>query len=101
MSTRARKSGGRVSFVGTGTGDAGLLTVRAAEVLAGADIAFVDDSVSERGGPREFLVGVQLGEIAGQARERHDVRFRDGASGRPDHESDVEIVEEAAHVSTP
>jgi uroporphyrinogen III methyltransferase/synthase len=47
MTTRARKSGGRVSFVGTGTGDAGLLTVRAAEVLAGADIAFVDDSVSE------------------------------------------------------
>jgi uroporphyrinogen III methyltransferase/synthase len=44
--TRARKSVGRVAFVGTGTGDAGLLTVRAAEVLAAAEIAYVDDSVS-------------------------------------------------------
>ncbi|MDQ2956083.1 MAG: bifunctional uroporphyrinogen-III C-methyltransferase/uroporphyrinogen-III synthase, partial [Actinomycetota bacterium] len=45
--TRARKSGGRVSFVGTGTGDAGLLTVRATEVLAAAEVAFVDTSVTE------------------------------------------------------
>ncbi len=45
--TRARKSGGRVSFVGTGTGDAGLLTVRATEVLAAAEVAFVDASVTE------------------------------------------------------
>ena len=45
--TRARKSVGKVAFVGTGTGDAGLLTVRAAEVLASADVAFVDDSVSD------------------------------------------------------
>jgi uroporphyrinogen III methyltransferase/synthase len=45
--TRARKSGGRVTFVGTGTGDAGLLTVRATEVLAAAEIAFVDTTVSE------------------------------------------------------
>ncbi|HEX8305475.1 MAG TPA: uroporphyrinogen-III synthase [Jatrophihabitans sp.] len=45
--TRARKSVGRVSFVGTGPGDAGLLTVRAAEVLASADVAFVDASVSD------------------------------------------------------
>ena len=44
--TRARKSVGRVSFVGTGTGDAGLLTVRAAEVLAAAEVAYVDASVS-------------------------------------------------------
>jgi uroporphyrinogen III methyltransferase/synthase len=45
--TRARKSVGRVSFVGTGTGDAGLLTVRAAEVLAAADVAYVDAAVPE------------------------------------------------------
>jgi uroporphyrinogen III methyltransferase/synthase len=44
--TRARKSGGRVTFVGTGTGDAGLLTVRAVEALAAAEVAFVDASVS-------------------------------------------------------
>ena len=40
--TRARKSVGKVSFVGTGTGDAGLLTARAVEVLASAEVA-VDD----------------------------------------------------------
>jgi uroporphyrinogen III methyltransferase/synthase len=45
--TRARKSGGRVSFVGTGTGDAGLLTVRATEVLGTAEVAFVDASVTD------------------------------------------------------
>jgi uroporphyrinogen III methyltransferase/synthase len=45
--TRARKSVGRLSFVGTGTGDAGLLTVRAVEVLAAADVAYVDASVPE------------------------------------------------------
>jgi uroporphyrinogen III methyltransferase/synthase len=45
--TRARKSVGRVSFVGTGTGDAGLLTRRAAEVLAVADVAYVDATVPE------------------------------------------------------
>ena len=45
--TRARKSVGRLSFVGTGTGDAGLLTVRAVEVLAAADVAYVDASVPD------------------------------------------------------
>jgi len=45
--TRARKLVGRVSFVGTGTGDAGLLTVRAAEALAAVDVAFVDAAVPE------------------------------------------------------
>jgi len=44
--TRARKSGGRVTFVGTGTGDAGLLTIRAQEALAAAEVAFVDAAVS-------------------------------------------------------
>ncbi len=46
--TRARKSVGRLSFVGTGTGDAGLLTVRAVEVLGGVDVAYVDDAVSDQ-----------------------------------------------------
>jgi len=45
--TRARKSVGRVSFVGAGTGDAGLLTVRGAQVLAAADIAYVDAAVAQ------------------------------------------------------
>ncbi|MEO6700960.1 MAG: uroporphyrinogen-III synthase [Jatrophihabitantaceae bacterium] len=45
--TRARKSVGKVSFVGTGTGDAGLLTARAVEVLASAEVAYVDASVTD------------------------------------------------------
>jgi uroporphyrinogen III methyltransferase/synthase len=45
--TRARKSVGRVSFVGAGTGDAGLLTRRAAEVLAAADVVFADPGIPE------------------------------------------------------
>jgi uroporphyrinogen III methyltransferase/synthase len=45
--TRARKTGGRVTFVGTGTGDAGLLTVRATEALAAAEVAFVDAAVPD------------------------------------------------------
>jgi uroporphyrinogen III methyltransferase/synthase len=45
--TRARKSVGRVSFVGTGTGDAGLLTVRATEVLAAAEVVFCDATMSD------------------------------------------------------
>jgi uroporphyrinogen III methyltransferase / synthase len=55
--TRARKSVGRVSFVGTGTGDAGLLTVRAAEVLASAEVAYVDAAVS---GAVRALIGGEI-----------------------------------------
>ncbi|HEX2902979.1 MAG TPA: uroporphyrinogen-III synthase [Jatrophihabitans sp.] len=53
--TRARKSGGRVTFVGTGTGDAGLLTVRAVEALAAAEVAFVDADVPAA--IRELIAG--------------------------------------------
>jgi len=45
--TRARKTGGRVTFVGTGTGDAGLLTVRATEALAAAEVAYLDAAVPD------------------------------------------------------
>ncbi|CAN5443050.1 bifunctional uroporphyrinogen-III C-methyltransferase/uroporphyrinogen-III synthase [soil metagenome] len=58
--TRARKSVGRLSFVGTGTGDAGLLTVRATEVLAAAEIAYVDAGVSES---IRTLIGGEVREV--------------------------------------
>ncbi|MGX7677617.1 uroporphyrinogen-III synthase [Jatrophihabitans sp. DSM 45814] len=45
--TRARKSVGRLTFVGTGTGDVGLLTVRATELLSTVEMAYVDASVPE------------------------------------------------------
>ncbi len=43
--TRVRKTVGRVTFVGAGPGDPGLLAVHAAEVLAAADVVYADASV--------------------------------------------------------
>ncbi|WP_019809373.1 bifunctional uroporphyrinogen-III C-methyltransferase/uroporphyrinogen-III synthase [Saccharomonospora halophila] len=43
--TPARKTTGRVAFVGSGPGDAGLLTVRAQELLAKADLVVTDPDV--------------------------------------------------------
>jgi uroporphyrinogen III methyltransferase/synthase len=43
--TRARKTAGRIAFVGSGPGDAGLLTVRASELLAGAELVVTDPDV--------------------------------------------------------
>jgi uroporphyrinogen III methyltransferase/synthase len=43
--TRARKTVGRVTFVGAGPGDPGLLTVQAAATLGRADVAYVDPAV--------------------------------------------------------
>jgi uroporphyrinogen III methyltransferase/synthase len=43
--TRARKSVGRVTFVGAGPGDPGLLAVHAAAALSKADIVIVDATV--------------------------------------------------------
>ncbi|MEN3361948.1 MAG: uroporphyrinogen methyltransferase / synthase, partial [Mycobacteriales bacterium] len=40
--TRARKTVGRITFVGAGPGDPGLLTVRAADALRAADLVVVD-----------------------------------------------------------
>ena len=45
MTTRVRKSPGRVAFVGSGPGDAGLLTVRAADLLARAELVVTDPDV--------------------------------------------------------
>src|SRR3981081_1621035 len=43
--TPARKTTGRVAFVGSGPGDAGLLTVRAQELLANAEVVVTDPDV--------------------------------------------------------
>ncbi len=45
--TRARKITGRVTFVGAGPGDPGLLAVNATEAIRRADIVFADAAVTE------------------------------------------------------
>jgi uroporphyrinogen III methyltransferase / synthase len=45
--TRARRTGGRIVFVGAGPGDPGLLTVRATEVLRSATVLVTDPDVPE------------------------------------------------------
>ncbi|WP_270887296.1 bifunctional uroporphyrinogen-III C-methyltransferase/uroporphyrinogen-III synthase [Pedococcus sp. 5OH_020] len=51
-STQPSRTPGRVAFVGAGPGDAGLMTVRAVELLAAADVVVIDqvarDSVVQR-----------------------------------------------------
>src|SRR5262249_38996206 len=45
LMSRARKTAGRIAFVGTGPGDAGLLTVRAHRLLATASLVITDPDV--------------------------------------------------------
>jgi uroporphyrinogen III methyltransferase/synthase len=58
--TRTRKTVGRISFVGAGPGDPGLLTRRAFEALVHADHVVYDRSVPEA------LLEVVRGEVAAQ-----------------------------------
>ena len=43
--TRARRTVGRIAFVGAGPGDPGLLTMRAAQALAAASVVVTDPDV--------------------------------------------------------
>ena len=45
--TRTRRPQGQVALVGAGTGDPGLLTRRAGEVIEHADLVVADATVSE------------------------------------------------------
>jgi uroporphyrinogen III methyltransferase / synthase len=63
MTTRGRKPRpGRITFVGCGPGDPGLLTTRAATVLANAALVFTDPDVPE---PVLALIGKDLPPVSG------------------------------------
>jgi uroporphyrinogen III methyltransferase / synthase len=66
MTTRGRKpKPGRITFVGSGPGDPGLLTTRARTVLANADLVFTDPDVPEA---VLALVGTELPPPSGPAK---------------------------------
>ena len=65
MTTRGRKPRpGRITFVGSGPGDLGLLTTRAATVLANAALVFTDPDVPEA---VLALIGKDLPPVSGPA----------------------------------
>ncbi|OJZ76297.1 bifunctional uroporphyrinogen-III C-methyltransferase/uroporphyrinogen-III synthase [Mycobacterium paraffinicum] len=65
MTTRGRKpTPGRITYVGSGPGDPGLLTTRAATVLANAALVFTDPDVPE---PVLELIGKDLPPVSGPA----------------------------------
>src|SRR5271166_3374516 len=65
MTTRGRKPRpGHITFVGSGPGDPGLLTTRAATVLANAALVFTDPDVPE---PVLRLIGRDLPPFSGPA----------------------------------
>jgi len=65
MMTRGRKPRpGHITFVGSGPGDPGLLTARAATVLANAALVFTDPDVPE---PVLALIGKDLPPVSGPA----------------------------------
>ncbi|OBI89744.1 uroporphyrinogen-III synthase [Mycobacterium sp. 1245805.9] len=65
MTTRGRKPRpGHITFVGSGPGDPGLLTTRAASVLANAALVFTDPDVPE---PVLALIGKDLPPVSGPA----------------------------------
>src|SRR5438270_219830 len=65
MMTRGRKPRpGHITFVGSGPGDPGLLTTRAASVLANAALVFTDPDVPE---PVLAVIGKDLPPVSGPA----------------------------------
>jgi uroporphyrinogen III methyltransferase / synthase len=84
MTTRGRKhKPGRITFVGAGPGDPGLLTTRARTVLAHATLVFTDPDVPEA---VLALVGSELPPPSGPA---EPAKAADGAGDGTDADSDA------------
>jgi uroporphyrinogen III methyltransferase / synthase len=82
MTTRGRKPRpGRITFVGSGPGDPGLLTTRAATLLANAALVFTDPDVPE---PVRALIGKDLPPVSGPAPAEPAAGNSDAAGGEGD-----------------
>ncbi|HEX5252674.1 MAG TPA: uroporphyrinogen-III synthase [Mycobacterium sp.] len=80
MTTRGRKpTPGRITYVGSGPGDPGLLTTRAATVLANAALVFTDPDVPE---PVLALIGKDLPPVSGPAPAETAATNGDGGAGQ-------------------
>ncbi|WP_029136249.1 bifunctional uroporphyrinogen-III C-methyltransferase/uroporphyrinogen-III synthase [Nakamurella lactea] len=75
--TRARRAAGRIAFVGAGPGDPGLLTVRARDALASADLIVTDPDV-----PAEITALGGDAEVQPAVGEPADVAKTLGAAAR-------------------
>ncbi|SDO95229.1 uroporphyrinogen III methyltransferase / synthase [Nakamurella panacisegetis] len=78
--TRARRTGGRIIFVGAGPGDPGLLTVRSVQALAGAAVLVTDPDV-----PAEVValaVDADVQPAVGEAAEVAKVLLAAAKSGQ-------------------
>ncbi|OBG64274.1 MULTISPECIES: uroporphyrinogen-III synthase [unclassified Mycobacterium] len=79
MTTRGRKPRpGRITYVGSGPGDPGLLTTRAATVLANAALVFTDPDVPEA---VLALIGKDLPPVSGPAPADAPAGNSDAATG--------------------
>src|SRR6516225_1126883 len=82
MTTRGRKPRpGHIIFVGSGPGDPGLLTTRAAAVLANAALVFTDPDVPE---PVLALIGKDLPPVSGPVPAEPPATNADADGGTPD-----------------
>ncbi len=90
MTTRGRKPRpGRITFVGSGPGDPGLLTTRAAAVLANAALVFTDPDVPE---PVLALIGKDLPPVSGPVPAEPAAANAGAASGAADKENAQAVV---------
>jgi uroporphyrinogen III methyltransferase/synthase len=78
--TRARRTGGRIIFVGAGPGDPGLLTVRSVEALATAAVLVTDPDVPDE--VVALAVNAEVHPAVGEAAEVAKVLVAAAKAGR-------------------
>jgi uroporphyrinogen III methyltransferase / synthase len=83
--SKARKTAGRITFVGAGPGDPGLLTVRAAEVLRAAQVVVLDPDVPEalvQAGGGSVAADVDVRPAVGEPADVAKVLVAEAKAGR-------------------